>query len=138
MKNKYISIVAIASFLIVGCGEPKVEDTAGVSGNSYTCKSKDCNVEWSRSKIWIAKHSLFPITHADNNIIQTARSTSKSDSTKISFTATREDNRIVFDMYTENPFALNADTKYVPKAFFKYIATGIDPVNKSNAGYNIK
>ena len=138
MKTLKASIILIASSLfILGCGEPEIESTKGVNGNIYTCKS-DCAIEWKRSKIWIARHSIFPITHTDNNMIQTARSTTKRDDTTISFTAIKTGNKIELDMFTDNPFALNADTKYIPKGFFKYIATGQDPINKDNVGYNIK
>ena len=66
----------------------------------------------------------------------------KNTTTTIAFTATRElipsGHKIKLIMDTDNPYALNADNKHVPKDFYYYLKTGNDLLDNRKPLYNMK
>ncbi len=134
MKLKYVGkliSIGLASLTISGCvGAPKLaprfRPLTTIPDHQYICRGSACNSAWTRTQLWINRHSLMKIRMANDSLIQTYSSIKY----RYSFTATKDPignnaYRISLEIGGASSYTYSS-LLLVEKSLYYYLKTGRD------------
>ncbi len=129
MTKKILASALIGIFLFAGCAGPQPTpqlSAAQSMGDGYICKGATCKDNWTKTQLWIHRHSNMKIQIANDSMIQTYGSIDYANT----FTATKEplgnnSYKIKMEVGGGNPYD-SYDLREVEKSFYYYLKYGKD------------
>ncbi len=124
-------LLIASALLLLGCGSvqptPQLAPAKSM-GDGYVCKGSACKDDWTKTQLWVSKHSLKKIQISNDSLIQTYTPRTAGDYL-FAFTATKEplgNNTYKIKIEVADNVHSRTDPREIEKAFYYYLTYGKD------------